>query len=116
MTYEIELFHPSAKPGGAAQTESLGECKIVTKNVFVTITEHSGDAHLVLLDEIVSLDRTQPAYVTVSGRTSYPRRIDLPAKIYVEMPSGYARAIAGDAIARLVLVRRDTSNRGRVSW
>ncbi|MDQ2675612.1 MAG: hypothetical protein M3Y34_02290, partial [Actinomycetota bacterium] len=76
MTYEIELFHPSALPGAGAKTESLGPCRIVTKNVFVTVTEHSGGAHVVLLEELVAVDRTAPSYVTAAGRTCYPRRVD----------------------------------------
>ena len=68
MTYEIELFIPSARPGAAAVTETLGACKIISRNVFVTVTEHNGSAHLVLLDELTELDRTQPRYATVTGK------------------------------------------------
>ena len=116
MTYEIELFHPSALPGAGAQTEALGPCRILTKNVFVTVTEQNGKAYVVLLDEIAELDRTLPSYITVTGRSVYPRRIDLPDRIYVETRSGHARSVASDTIARMTLSRRDTQNRGRVSW
>ncbi|MCC6742246.1 MAG: hypothetical protein IT175_00145 [Acidobacteria bacterium] len=115
FTYDIELFHPSALPGAGARTESLGTCRIITRNVFVTVTEHSGDAHLVILDELTELDRTQPRYVTVHGKTSYPRRVDLPDKIFVETSSGHARAIAGDQIARIVRQGSDNRGTGRIS-
>jgi hypothetical protein len=116
VTYEIELFHPSALPGAGAQTEVLGPCRILTKNVFVTVTEHNGTAHVVLLDEISVLDRTAPFYVTLTGKTFYPRRVDFPSRIYVETQSGHARALASDTIARMTIARRDSQNHGRVSW
>ena len=116
MTYEIELFHPSALSGAGAQTESLGQCKIITRNVFITVTEHNGDAHLVLLDELAEVDRTQPRLQTVTGRTLYPRRVDLPAKIFVETATGHARAVGGDQIARLTASKRSSPKTGRLTW
>lgn len=116
MTYEIELFLPSALPGAGALTETLGPCKIITKNVFVTVTEQSGEARLMLLDELAALDRSQGRLVTVLGKTCYPRRIDLPAKIFVETASGHARAVGGDQIARLTLVRRQGAAGARIAW
>ncbi len=116
MTYEIELFLPSARPGAGAQTELLGTCKIITRNVFVTVTEHGGEARLVLLDEIVSLDRPASRYVTTTGKSCYPRSIDLPDKIFVETASGHVRAVSGDQIARLTLVVRRGAPTGRVAW
>ena len=115
FTYEIELFHPTALHGAGAQMESLGACKIITRNVFVTVTEHSGDAHLVLLDELTELDRTQPRYVTVIGKTVYPRSLDLPDKIFVETASGHARAVSGDQIAKIVRKGGDMRGTGRLS-
>lgn len=115
MIYAIELYHPSAIPGAGAQTEPLGACKIITKNVFVTVTEHSGDARLVLLDELAEVDRMQPRLTTMTGRAVYPRRVDLPDKIFVETASGHARAVSGDRIARLVASKR-AGPTGRVSW
>lgn len=116
MIYDIELFHPSAIPGAGAQTESLGPCKIITKNVFVTVTEPSGAAHVILLDELTELDRSEHRITTVTGKTVYPRRIDLPDKIFVETGAGYARAVAGDSIARITASRRETPRTGRLSW
>lgn len=110
MTYDIDLFLPSALRGAGAQTEHLGTCKVISRNVFVTVTEHSGEAHLVLLDEIVELDRVQPRYVTVIGKTVYPKHVDLPDKIYVELASGHSRAVGGDQIARIA--RHDRHDRG----
>jgi hypothetical protein len=114
-TFEIELYHPSAIPGAGAQTESLGACKIISRVVFLTVTEHSGDAHLVPLADIVDFDRAQPKYTTTIGKTYYPRRVDLPDRIFVETTSGHARAVGGDQIARLVRSKADHSG-GRVSW
>lgn len=114
FTYDIELFHPTALPGAGAQTESLGACKIITRNVFVTVTEHSGDAHLILLDELTELDRTQARYVTVIGKTFYPRRVDLPDKIFVELASGHARAVSGDQIAKISRQGSDSHGTGRI--
>ena len=116
MTYEIELFHPSAIPGSGALTESLGPCKIITRNVFITVTEHNGSAHLVLLDELTEVDRTQPRLQTVTGRTLYPRKVDLPNKIFVETADGHARAVGGDQIARLVASKRSAPKTGRLTW
>jgi len=116
VIYDIELFHPSAIPGAAAMTETLGACKIITKNVFITVTEHNGDAHLMLLDELTVVDCAQPRITTAIGRTFYPRRIDFPAKIFVETATGHARAISGDQIARLVASKREGPKTGRVSW
>jgi hypothetical protein len=116
MTYEIDLLHPSAIPGAAAQTESLGPCQIITRNVFITVTEHNGNAHLILLDELTEVDRVQPRLQTVTGRTLYPRRVDLPAKIFVETSSGHARAVGGDQIARLIATRRTAPKTGRLTW
>jgi hypothetical protein len=116
VTYEIELFHPSALHGAGAQTESLGLCKIITRNVFVTVTEHNGDAHLILLDELAEVDRTQSRLTTVTGRMLYPRRIDLPTKIFVETASGHARAVGGDQIARLIASKREQPKTGRLTW
>jgi hypothetical protein len=115
FTYDIELFHPTALPGAGAQTESLGSCKIITRNVFVTVTEHNGDAHLVLLDELTELDRTQPRYTTIIGKTFYPRRVDLPNKIFVETASGHARAVNGDQIARIHRHGGEAQGSGRLS-
>lgn len=105
MNYNIDLYLPSALPGAASQTESLGRCRVISRNVFVTVTEHNGNAHVVSLDEVVELDRTVPRYTTTSGRTCLPRRVDLPDKIFVETPGGYARTVVGDQVARLVGVK-----------
>jgi hypothetical protein len=115
VIYDVELYHVSAVPGPGAATEPLGPCKIITKNVFVTVTQHSGEARVVLLDELVEVDRTQPRLTTVTGRTVYPRRVDLPAKIFVETASGHARSVSGDRIARLVATKRE-GPAGRISW
>lgn len=115
FTYDIELFHPTALHGAGAQTESLGACKIITRNVFVTVVEMNGDAHLVLLDELTELDRTLPRYVTIIGKTVYPRRVDLPEKIFIETASGHARAVNGDQIARILRQGSDTRGTGRIS-
>ena len=116
--YDIELLHPKATLGVGAEVEPLGVCRIVTKNVFVTVSEHSGEARLVLLDEIEKLDRTLPCYTTVLGTTHHPRRVDLPERIVVEMSSGHARTLDGDKIVRLKLLNRGRSLgvRSRVSW
>jgi hypothetical protein len=117
VTYEIELFIPSARPGAAAVTETLGACKIISRNVFVTVTEHNGSAHLVLLDELTELDRTQPRFATVTGKVVYPRRLDLPDKIFVETATGHARAVAGEQIARVTAARASAPRTtGRLSW
>ncbi|MBK6313126.1 MAG: hypothetical protein IPF53_02095 [Blastocatellia bacterium] len=116
FSYDIELYLPTALHGAGSQTESLGVCKIITRNVFVTVTEHNGDAHLVLLDEMTELDRTQPRYVTVIGKTVFPRRVDLPSKIFVETAAGQARAINGDQIARIVRQGGDSRGTGRISF
>lgn len=115
FTYDIELFHPNALPGAGARTESLGTCKIITRNVFITVTEHNGEARLVLLDELTELDRTQPRFVTIIGKTVYPRRVDLPSKIFVETSTGHARSINGDQIARIVRQGSDTRGSGRIT-
>ena len=75
----------------------------------------NGDAHLILLDEVLELDRTQPRLTTVLGRTTYPRRIDFPDRIFVETATGHARAISGDQIARVSAVQR-SSSKGPVRW
>lgn len=117
LTYEIELFIPSARPGAAALTESLGPCKIITRNVFVTVTERNGAAHLVLLDELSELDRTQTRYATVTGKVVYPRRLDLPDKIFIETATGHARAITGDQIAKITASSTAAPRTtGRLSW
>lgn len=116
MTFEIELFMPTALHGGGAHTESLGLCRIITRTVFLTVTEHNGDAHLVSLEEVTELDRTNHRYSTILGRTLYPRQIDLPDKIYVEVLSGHARALSGDQIARLVRSGRETPTTGKLGW
>ena len=114
MTFEIEIFLPSSPMGRGALTETLGPCKVITHPLFVTVTEHNNDAHLVGLADIVLLDRAQRSYTTMSGRVSYPRRIDLPDRIYVELSSGYARALDGDRIARMVRTKREPETlRGR---
>ena len=114
ITYNIELYHPTALQGAGAQTESLGACKIITRNVFVTVTEHNGDAHLVLLDELTELDRTQPRYVTIVGKAVFPRRVDLPDKIFVETASGHARAVSGDQVAKIHRVSGEGLGSGRL--
>jgi hypothetical protein len=116
VTYDIELFLPSALSGAGQQTESLGACKIISRNVFVTITEHNGDAHVILLDEISELDRAQHRMTTTTGRTIYPRRLDFPDKIFIETATGHARAIAGDQIARVTAAKQTAPRTGRVSW
>lgn len=116
MTYEIELFLPSALPGAGAQTDSLGACRIITRNVFVTITEQNGDANLILLDEVLELDRTLPRLTTVLGRTIYPKRLDFPDRIFVETGTGHARAINGDQIARVTATRRPGAKSGPLRW
>ncbi len=116
MVYDIELFQPNTPPSAGARTDSLGSCKIITRNVFVTVTEHNGDAHLVLLDELSELDRMLPRLTTTIGRAHYPRRIDLPAKIFVETESGHARAVNGDQIARMTATKREAPKTGRISW
>ena len=105
MTYNIDLYLPSALRGASSLTESLGRCRVISRNVFVTITEHNGSAHVVALDDLLELDRTAPRYTTVAGRTFLPRRLDLPDKIFVETPGGYARTVIGDQVARLTAVR-----------
>ena len=115
MTFEIGLFIPTARPGAAAQTESLGPCSILSKSVFLTVTEHNGEARALPLSEVVEGDRVANRITTSIGRTLYPRRVDLPGKIFVETNAGYARAVNGDQIARLVRAKRDVPA-GRVSW
>ncbi|HQR37575.1 MAG TPA: hypothetical protein PLF26_04155 [Blastocatellia bacterium] len=106
MTYNIDLYLPSALHGAAPMTESLGRCRVISRNVFVTVTEHNGNAHVIALDDVVELDRTVPRFTTITGRTFLPRHIDLPDKIFVETPGGYARTIIGDQVARLMAVRQ----------
>src|SRR5687767_9382805 len=101
MIFEIELFFPSARPGAAAEVENLGMCKIVSPNIFLSIVEHSGDAHLVPLNDVVSVDVAEHRYTTAHGRTMYPRRIDFPDHFFVETGAGHARSIKGDQIARV---------------
>jgi hypothetical protein len=115
VVFEIILFIPTARPGDAAQTESLGLCSILSKSIFVTITEHNGEAHGLPLSEVVEFDRAANRIATSIGRTLYPRRVDLPGKIFVETTTGHARAVNGDQIARLVRAKRDVPV-GRVSW
>lgn len=115
MTFEIEIFFPASVPGTGAKTETLGLCKIITQPVFVTVTEHNGDAKLVGLEAIVELDREAKTYLTALGKAFHPRRIDLPDRIYVEVSSGYARAIDGDQIARMKRAKGDSSGL-RISW
>ena len=114
MNFEIDLFFPSAMPGAASKTETLGLCKVLTHPVFVTVTERNGDARLVALAEIAELDRAEKRFTTTRGKACFPRRIDFPDKIYVETGSGHARAIKGDQIARLV--RRGDTSSLKVSW
>lgn len=114
--FTIDLFLPSALSGAGQQTESLGACKVISKNVFVTITEHSGDARVVPLDDVVEIDRRQPRLTTTMGRTVYPRRVDFPDKIFVETTTGHARTVAGDQIAHVAITKRTSATSGRVSW
>ncbi|MGG7379623.1 hypothetical protein ACQ7B2_13005, partial [Escherichia coli] len=79
-----------AQPGVGAQTESLGQCKIISHPVFMTVVEHNGDARLIGLDDVIEVDRRQPKIATTRGKVYHPRRIDLPDKIYVETSNGYA--------------------------
>jgi hypothetical protein len=115
VIFEIGLLIPTARPGAAALTESLGPCSILSKSVFFTVTEHNGEAHAVPLSDVVEYDRAGNRITTSMGRTLYPRRVDLPSKIFVETNAGYARAVSGDQIARLVRARRDVPT-GRVCW
>ena len=115
MTFEIDIFFPTAHPGAAAQTEPLGSCKVLTHPLFLTVTEHNGEAHLVPLEEVTELDRRQIHYTTIFGRTHYPRRVDLPDKIYVETATGHARTIEGDLIARIARGKGETPGKG-VRW
>lgn len=115
MLFDIELFYPTSKPGAAAEVESLGECRIISPNVFLTVTEHNGEAKLVALDDVVDVDCAHHRYTTAHGRTLYPRRIDFPDHIYVETHTGHARTINGVQIARLTRSKRDTPGKG-VSW
>ena len=115
MVFEVELYFPTARPGAAAEVESLGECKVLTPNVFITVTEHNGEAHLVALDGIVEIDQAQHRYTTALGRTLYPRQIDFPDHFFVETQTGHARPIKGVQIARLVRSKRDAPGKG-VTW
>ena len=115
MIFDIELFLPTARPGAAADTESLGECKILTHNIFVTVTEHNGDAHLIALNDLVEVDLPEHRYVTAHGRTLYPRQMDLPDRLVVETGSGHVRTINGVQIAKMVRSKRDSPGKG-VSW
>jgi len=114
--FTIDLFLPSALPGAGQKSESLGVCRVISKNVFVTITEHNGDARVVPLDDLVEIDRRQPRVTTTMGRTLYPRRIDFPDKIFVETTTGHARTLAGDQIAHVAIAKGTTASTGRVSW
>ena len=116
MTYEIELFLPSALSGAGQQTDSLGGCKLITKNVFVTLTEQNGEAHVILLDEILELDRASGRITTSNGRTLYPRKIDFPNRIFIETGTGHARSILGDQIARVTASKRSVPHSGRPVW
>ena len=115
MIFEIELYFPTAKPGAAAETESLGPCKPISQNLFLTITEHNGEARLVPFNDVVEVDVANHRYVSAHGRTFYPRRIDLPDHFMVETAAGYARTVKGVQVARLVRSKRDSPGKG-VSW
>jgi hypothetical protein len=115
VRFEVELFRPGASRNLDAPLEPLGPCKIITRPVFLTVTEASGDARLVDLDDVVEVDRTQARYTTALGKAHQVRRIELPDRIYVEAASGYARALSGDQIARLSRARGDAPGKG-VRW
>jgi hypothetical protein len=116
MRFEIELFSPVVARGAEAHTTSLGPCRVITQPLFVTLTEHDGQAKAIPLETIREVDLTLTRCTTVLGTVARPRRIDFPERFFVETATGHAVAVNGDLIARMVRTRRQGEPANRVRW